>query len=115
MDEKYYGEIEKVIAFSQKISLNYDCLRAIAFELNLGTGFSEAANDLNILNVNREEYNFTLHLENGEILHYYRFRTNLFDNDGTYTWASMYNNSGQEVLDVRYDKCHNLRKVSRCW
>ena len=104
LDEKYYGEIEKVIAFSQKISLNYDCLRAIAFELNLGTSFSEAANDLNILNVNREEYNLTLHLENGEILHYYRFRTNLFDNDGTYTWASMYNNSGQEVLDVRYDK-----------
>lgn len=30
------AEIEKVVLFSKKVSLNYDCLRAIAFELSLG-------------------------------------------------------------------------------
>ena len=104
LDSKYYAEIDKVVAFAQKISLNYDCLRAIAFELNQGVGFKEAASDLNILNVNREEYNLTLYLEGGEILHQYRFRTNLFDNDGTYAWAAMYDNAGHGVLDVRFDK-----------
>ncbi len=104
LKEKYYNEIDHVIAFAQRISLNYDCLRAIAFELNQGITFSEAATDLNILNVNREEYNVILHFETGQTLHQYRFRTNLFDNEGSYTWVTMYDNKGQEILDVRYNK-----------
>ncbi len=104
LKEEYYSEIDKVVAFSQKISLNYDCLRAIAFELNQGISFKEAANDLNILNINLEEYNIELYLSNGEILHHNRFSTNLYDNDGTYTWVTMYNDSEQSILDVMYDK-----------
>lgn len=104
LDPEYWSEIDNVIGFSRKISLNYDCLRAIAFELNQGTSFSEAANDLNILNINSEEYNLTLKLDNGMVLHQNRFRTNLFNNDGYYTWATMYDNAGREILDVRYDK-----------
>ncbi len=100
----YFGEIDKVISFAQKISLNYDCLRAIAFELNQGSSFKEAVGDLNILNVDREEYNVYLHFEDGTVLHNYRFRTNLFDNDGYYSWVDMYDPSGNEVLEVKYDK-----------
>ena len=31
LEEKYYGEIEGVVAFSRKVNFNYDCLRAIIF------------------------------------------------------------------------------------
>ena len=57
----YIGEIRKVILFSKKVALNYDCLRAIAFELNLGLPFEKAIQDLNIINLHEECYNVTLH------------------------------------------------------
>lgn len=113
LDEQYYGEIEKVVAFAQRISLNYDCLRAIAFELNQGTAFNEAAADLNILNVNREEYNVSLYFETGQELHQYRFKTNLYDNDGCYTWVTLYDGTGQAILDVRYDKKDIVYDITR--
>ena len=47
---QYQAEIEKVILFSKKVSLNYDCLRAIAFELNLGEPFWKAIFVLHIIN-----------------------------------------------------------------
>lgn len=66
--EQYWGEIDKVIVFSRKIDLNYDCLRAIAFELNAGEPFETAIKDLNILNMSTERYNIALHMENGVTL-----------------------------------------------
>lgn len=104
LEKKYHGEIEKIIAFSKRISLNYDCLRAIAFELNLGVGFKEAVADLNMLNVTPEEYDVVLHFENGVTLHQFRYRINLFDSDRSYYWATMYNDAGVSVLDVKFDK-----------
>lgn len=43
------SEIEKVVEFSRKVELNYDCLRAICFELTHCETFEEAISDLNIL------------------------------------------------------------------
>lgn len=65
LSEAYWGEIDKVINFSKKINLNYDCLRSIAFELNRGDTFEVAIQDLNILNLSRERYNITVLLDNG--------------------------------------------------
>lgn len=48
LDEQYWGEIKDVCDFSRIVQLNYDMLRAIAFELNSGTPFKEAIGDLNI-------------------------------------------------------------------
>ena len=56
LEEKYYDQIPAVVDFSGKIDLNYDCLRSIAFELNLGTPFAEAIKDLNIINMNETSY-----------------------------------------------------------
>ena len=106
VDAKYYGEIDKVIAFAGRINLNYDCLRAIAFELNLGENFTDAVRDLNILNVNREEYNVILHYETGEMLHQNQYRTNLYDNDEEFDWITLYDDKGQEIVEVRYSKRH---------
>ncbi len=61
----YYKEIDKVIAFSRKVDLNYDCLRAIAFELSLGSPFEDAIQDLNIVNLSRESYRCTIFFKDG--------------------------------------------------
>lgn len=59
-------EINKVIDFSGKVKLNYDCLRAIAFELETGEPFETAITDLNILNLVEERYNVFFFFKNGD-------------------------------------------------
>lgn len=65
LEEKYYDQIPAVVDFSGKIDLNYDCLRSIAFELNLGTPFAEAIKDLNIINMNETSYKITVLFKDG--------------------------------------------------
>lgn len=60
-----YDQIPAVVDFSGKIDLNYDCLRSIAFELNLGTPFAEAIKDLNIINMNETNYKLTILFKDG--------------------------------------------------
>lgn len=60
-----FGEIDKVVKFAQKINLNYDCLRAIAFELSTGSSFEDAIKDLNILNLYSESYNAIVVFDDG--------------------------------------------------
>ncbi len=79
---QYQGEIEKVILFSKKVSLNYDCLRAIAFELSLGVPFETAIQDLNIINVDDENYDLALHCKDGTILTAKRQSLDLFGRGG---------------------------------
>ncbi len=102
--EEYYQEIDKVIAFAERINLNYDCLRAIAFELNQGSSFKDVITELNILNVDKEEYNLILHYEKGKKLYLHHHRTNLYDEDDNFNWITLYNDMGQEIVDVRYEK-----------
>ena len=60
----YYDEIENVITFSVHTSINYDCLRAITFELNNGISFMEAIEDLNFgKSSDRETFLLTIILE----------------------------------------------------
>ena len=66
--KEYYGEIEKVIGFSNRVGLNYDSLRAIAFELNQGLTFSEAIKDVNIVNIEEEIYKVQAIFKDGTVL-----------------------------------------------
>lgn len=66
LNEDHIGEIDKVVSFANRVNLNYDCLRAIAFELNSGEDFEHAISDLNIINMDAERYRAVLYLENGE-------------------------------------------------
>ena len=65
IDSAYYNEIGKVISFAKKVNINYDCLRAIAFELQKGESFEEAIKDLNILRIEKEVYNLTIYFNDG--------------------------------------------------
>ena len=105
LEKQFYGEIEKVIEFAGRINLNYDCLRAIAFELNQGSTFAEAITELNILNVDLEEYDVYLYFENGEVLHRYNYRTNLYEERG-YDWITMQTKQGASAVDVKFEKHH---------
>ena len=101
---EFYEEIESVLTFSKKISLNYDCLRSIAFELNMGESFSDAIADLNILNTDEEVYNLELLFENGEKLHRWQYETNLFNHYHDECYASMCNAAEHYVVDIRFNK-----------
>lgn len=101
LEPEQYGEIENVISFSSKISLNYDCLRAIAFELKNGSEFKDAIKDLNIVNVTREEYSVILKYKNGLSAKSRCAHIDMFDSDSTER-IYLYDNRGRNFVDVEF-------------
>ena len=107
VDEKYHNEINNVIEFATKVTLNYDCLRAISFELNMGLPFKEAIADLNIKNTEHDYYNIHVIFEDGS-----EYKTSetldLFDNKNRSFWFNCVGNRRDELLiniylgDIRY-------------
>lgn len=104
LQESYHGEIDKVIEFSHKTSLNYDCLRSIAYELNTGNSFADAIADLNIMTTENEEYRVYLFFENGTSVHNLRYSTNLYDYDGSMDYIRFYDDDGNFALNAYFDK-----------
>lgn len=79
LEPSYYSEINSVIAFATRVKLNYDSLRAIAFELNQGYSFGEAIADLNILTTDRQRYNVKALFTNGRTEEVKNVTLNLFE------------------------------------
>lgn len=100
----YDAEIEKVVEFSRTVSLNYDCLRAIAFELNQGSSFANAVADLNIMTTEEEEYNVCLYMDNGKKFYHLWFSTNLFNHNGAMTFIRLRSEDGKHTIGVYFDK-----------
>lgn len=109
LKEEYHGEIENVIAFSRKIDLNYDCLRAIVFEINNGYSFKDAIIDLNIVNMdNVVEYNAAMRFNNDIVATCKNMPIDLFDNEEISFWLSdstgnCYVRAEFDPIDVIYD------------
>lgn len=101
LNKTYHSEIEKVVAFSKRVNLNYDCLRAITFELNTGDPFETAIQDLNILNLSNERYRVTCHFTDGTSLSNRRYYMDLFDGGAEYT-IELYDDKSDNVCDVRF-------------
>ncbi len=104
LDEAFYGEIKNVVEFSKKVSLNYDCLRAIAFELNQGTSFADAIYDLNIMTTEDEQYTVYLYFDNGKRLHTFNFKTNLYSFTDFMTRVYLCDDDGNNGMNVYFDK-----------
>ena len=107
LDKKYYDQIQVVVDFAAKIDLNYDCLRAISFELNLGTPFAEAIKDLNIINLNETDYKLTVVFANGNRASTTR-RIDLFGEDrqvyfDVYVKSIGYIDCGFGTEDLKYN------------
>lgn len=89
IDKKYFSEINKVISFSRKIKLNYDCLSAIALELNEGEKFEETIKDLNIINTHdrKRQYDVQLFTEEGIIFTSENKELDLLNGDTNDIWV----------------------------
>lgn len=79
LEEKYHDQIENIVKFAQKANVNYDCLRAIAFEINNGETFKSAMQDLNIMDTEKIYYNCTLYYSNGARLVDHKVCLDMFD------------------------------------
>ena len=101
LEEQYYDQIENVIKFSKKVSLNYDCLRAICFELNNGIEFSNAILDLNILNVSDERYRVMIYFEDGTIYQKKNERIDMFDDEKKTIYLQ--NSKGEYAADFIFN------------
>lgn len=85
LDEKYYDQIDPIIRFTQKANINYDCLRAIAFEINNGETFSDAMKDLNIMDTDKVYYIATLTFTNGKRLYDFNVDVDMFNPEDSIT------------------------------
>lgn len=96
LDEKYHSEINKVASFSRKIKLNYDCLSAIALELNEGETFEDAIKDLNIVNTSERQntYKLTLFTEEGVVFSSDNETLDLFSGENNNIWVEDSANNG---------------------
>ena len=92
---------EKVILFSKKVALNYDCLRAIAFELSLGIPFEAAILDINIINMHEELYNITLHFSGGVTMSAKRCQLDLFNRD-CHESVSLFDDKGRNLVMAEF-------------
>lgn len=109
LPESTHPEIEKVINFSRKVDLNYDCLRAIAFELSDGSPFEKVITDLNILHLNDEDYIFSLRFSDGTA-DKFTHRVDMFSGDDV--GIECYDNHGYEY-DIVFNPCHIIHDAVR--
>lgn len=86
LPEFAYDEISKVVDFSAKVKINYDCLRAISFELAQGSTFEDAIKDLNIVNVDNEYYKVTAYFTDGSKTNTRECCVDLFSREFESTW-----------------------------
>ena len=86
-------QIEAAVAFSQKVNLNYDHLRAIAFELNLGDPFEDFISFLNIKRVTAANYRFQVTFSDGSVCST-TSPLDLFGSDGDATTSVFFRNPG---------------------
>ena len=100
---EYHGEIDAVVDFSAKVPLNYDCLRAIAFELNMGQTFREAAQDLNIVNTENEYYSVIAYFNNGYHAVNSRVALDMFDpSNEVYVYLNSPKNRYDTVATIEF-------------
>ena len=114
LKSEYYGEIKDIVAFSKKVSLNYDCLRAIAFEINLGHTFAAAIADLNILTTEEDTFMVTLYCDDGSKYENTSFSCNLYKNLNFMERIRLWNSDGGTVY-LDFDKRmveYDIRKNS---
>ena len=82
LDQSQWNQINEIIAFADKVNLNYDCLRSIAFEMSTGLSFVEAIRDLNIIAEDSyNDYDVIALFNNGETIVAKKQRINMYDDD----------------------------------
>lgn len=85
LSKEYYDQIPEIIKFIYRVPLNYDSLRAIVFEVNLGTPFKEAIKVLNIINTEERVYKLLFKFNSGYTYTEPLAKIDLFDQNVKYS------------------------------
>lgn len=99
LGSQYISEIQKVILFSRKVALNFDCLRAIAFELSMGSPFETAIQDLNIINTQNTAYDLTLQFNDGTVMRSKNCYLDMFNKEGMES-VDLYDEKGLSLIHI---------------
>ncbi len=110
LSEKFWSEIPKVIDFAAKVDVNYDCLRAIVYELENGERFEDAILDLNILNINETRYDVTLHFEDGTAASRIGHKLDIFSTRPESVWLNDVNYVSPTITFVPSNAKHDRMK-----
>lgn len=106
VDGKYKEQIDKAVLLSKRMKLNYDYLRAIAFELNTGTILKDALQDLNIINTNGGQlYNVTAKVKGDKRVYTGTLHLNLLNEKELFdfTFSAKPDKSSKEFYDLEVD------------
>lgn len=100
LDQSAWDQIDEIVSFAEKVNLNYDCLRSIAFEMSLGSRFIEAIRDLNIIAEDSyNDYDVTAVFNNGETITTKKQRINMYDEDRVNIYFYI---NGRCLVDVQF-------------
>lgn len=83
LPKEYHDQIKAICSFTARIPLNYDCLRAIAFEITGGSTFAEAIQILNITSGMEPGYAMRLCFKDGTSLFQKHWNTSLLSDEET--------------------------------
>ena len=103
VDSKYKEQIDKAVLLSKRMKLNYDYLRAIAFELNTGTALKNALQDLNIINTDEgQSYTLTAKAKGDDKVYTDKVYLNLLDEKEVFnaTFSAKPDKIGKEFYDL---------------
>lgn len=106
VDSKYKEQIDKAVLLSKRMKLNYDYLRAIAFELNTGTALKNALQDLNIINTDEgQSYTLTAKAKGDDKVYTDKVYLNLLDEKEVFdaTFSAKPDKVGKEFYDLEVD------------
>lgn len=106
---EYQGCINDIVSFGMRTDLTYDCLRAIAFELNRGYGLQETLDDLNITRTEALKYTFALTFSDGKVIESRVEQVDLFSGKKARVWLGdqdeffikMFYNASDIALDSK--------------
>lgn len=106
VDSKHKEQIDKAVLLSKRMKLNYDYLRAIAFELNTGATLKDALQDLNIINTNDgQSYTLTAKVKGDNRVYTDRLYLNLLNEKEVFdvTFSAKPDKASKEFYDLEVD------------
>ncbi len=103
VEPAYHDQIDSIVVFTQRVKLNYDSLRSIAFELNQGYSFSDAIADLNVMRTERLRYNLQIKIAGQALKTYNNYSIDLFNTSETINEYLKTVDDCHEYIDIQFN------------
>lgn len=99
LNDEYKDLIPQIISLSHLISFNYDSLRALYFDINLGYPLNETVDDLNINNIYEQSYDIIFKVNNQP---YTVTHSIDFSNGGELVCADIYGSQNSKFIGTLF-------------